>query len=105
MHDFVAPAVIDEGVPRLNGVHDRLCRWRFEQGTQFHEVMTGAARIKAVKRDKVLFAAIERATVLDCHRCDPAIRAAALQFHVEAKQISPFVAGIDFFHHSFDFIG
>src|SRR5437763_3017685 len=55
MHDFVTPEVIDQRVACLHRVHERLRRRRFEQCAQFHEVMTGAARIKAVKRDKVLF--------------------------------------------------
>src|SRR5205085_7497041 len=73
MHDFVAPEVIDEGVPRLHRVHDRLRRRRFEQCAQFHEVMAGAARVKAVERNEIFFAAIKWASVLHCHRGDFAI--------------------------------
>src|SRR5439155_24532050 len=43
VHDFVTPEVIDERVACLYRMHHAFRRWRFEQRTQFHEVMAGAA--------------------------------------------------------------
>jgi len=105
VHDFVTPEVIDERVARLHGMHQAVRRWRFEKRAQFHEVMAGAARVEAVERNEVLFAALERMTVVQRHRCNSVIHTLAFQFRCEAEQIPPFVTGIDFFHHSFDFIG
>jgi hypothetical protein len=43
VHNFVTPEVIDDRVARLHGMHHKFRGWRFEQRTQFHEVMAGAA--------------------------------------------------------------
>ena len=65
--------------------------------------MASAAGIKSVRRDHVFFSAI-KGPVIKSHRRDATLVTAPFCSHFKAKQIPPFMAGVNFFHDHFYFI-
>src|SRR6516162_9773173 len=81
-----------------------ICRRRFEDCSQFHESMAGAARIETVKGDRVAAFAFKRSAVGQPHPSDSAIKADAFGLYLESEQISRFPALVNFFHDGFDLL-
>src|SRR4029450_11741946 len=64
-----------------------------------------ATRVKSIKSENIFFAAIKWPAISQSHGYDSTVITAAFRLHVEAEQVTLFVAGVHVFHDRFYFIG
>src|SRR5438270_9616328 len=97
------PEIVDHCIAGLDRMESAMRRGRFEQGAQFHEAVTAAARIEGIERDRVTLGALESWPIGQSYCRDSPPVTNSFSLNCKPEQVSRLPARINFFHHGFDF--